>query len=309
MEYQVVNEVSLFWSSLVLPIFLGTISLALFMWALGKNNREAIMARFLNEDEYVCQNGVFIPKRLSTRYRFAHKVLSIIGVDSLKPIVFIFLFILFFYGMNRLITISFQPILGYSGKILYASGVDGYMLSNIWLHYPDIKSPDQLYPVIMDLAEETFNGNTHNYIYSIQAFLRFDMLCCVIMLLHIILKRKKAKWINYKLILRLIILLIVLSIGLLLALFVNMNIMIEETRDRCNYAYYFLEKGNYNDEDTNLENKRTEREKYEEIINEDKKRCEGHFYYGAFSITENRNIKPIKNVIKELQRCFCVFCT
>ena len=70
MEFQIVNEISSFWGTLVPPIFLGTISLFLFLWVIGKQNCETLMKRFVGNDnnQYVLQNGIYIPKNQTIKY-------------------------------------------------------------------------------------------------------------------------------------------------------------------------------------------------------------------------------------------------
>lgn len=159
MEFQIVNEISSFWGILVLPIFLGIISISLFLWVIGKQNCETLMKWFVNNDNsnYVLQNGLYIPKNQTTKYIFLNRISEKLGVDSLKPLMIIFIIVLFFFGLNQLLIQIFQPLLVYCpGQLLYSSGIDDYLLADIWRYYPQVQSIDQLYNVIMDLTERSF---------------------------------------------------------------------------------------------------------------------------------------------------------
>ena len=98
MEFQIVNEVSSFWSTLVPPIFLGTISLFLFWWVIRRENRRMLMKKFVdnNSDQYYLQNGVYVPKNQTTIYIFLYKISERLGLESLGPLMIIFLIVLIF---------------------------------------------------------------------------------------------------------------------------------------------------------------------------------------------------------------------
>lgn len=93
MEFQIVNEISSFWGTLVPPIFLGIMSISLFLWVIGKQNCESLMKWFVNHDngEYVLQNGLYIPKNQTTKYIFFNRISEKLGLVALKPLMIFFL--------------------------------------------------------------------------------------------------------------------------------------------------------------------------------------------------------------------------
>lgn len=200
MEFQIVNEISSFWGTLVPPIFLGTISIFLFLWVIGKQNCEILMTRFINNDnkKYVLHNGLYIPQNQTIKYIFLHRISEKLGLDSLKPLMIIFFMVLFFFGLNQILLQIFQPMLVYHpSQLIYSSGVDDYIIAKIWMYYPQVQSMSQLYNVIMDLTESTRTGN-NILLFSIEAFIRFDIVCCFIMFFRMIFRRRKTKWADGK---------------------------------------------------------------------------------------------------------------
>lgn len=305
MDFQIVNEVSSFWGTLVPPIFLGIISLFLFLWVIGKQNREVLMKRFVENDdkEYVCQNGIYIPKNQTIKYIFIRKFLEKLGFGSLKPLMIVFLTVLVFFGINQLLLQIFQPMLVYyPGRLLYSSGIDDYIIADIWMYYPRVQSVEQLYAIVMDLTEDTISSS-NTFLYSVEAFIRFDILCCVLMFFRMFFGRKKSKWANGKVFLRLIVLTLLLIATLAATLFVNIQVANSEVRNRCFIAYSMLEEKHDSTTDLSWDMQHIEIENYLTIIEQEKKQYGEDLYYGAFEI-RNRFAEYTTNVVREFYRFF-----
>lgn len=283
MEFPVVNDISEFWFDLVPPIFLGAISLICFLWVIGKQNRIKLMKLFIddNSNQFVEENGIYIQKKFSIKYAFMHKVIKYTGLDSIKPLVALFLVFLFFYGLNQLLLLVFQPLLtcSYNG-IMYAAGVDENTIAKIWTHYPNVSSSSELYSVISEL---TGRSSVHPFElhYSVEAFIRFDLLCCLILCILMIFRFRKSDWLNRKVFLRLFAFtctLLVLLAGTLLADVQRKN---KDTINMCYEAYAMLEESS--NTDIEIENE-TGIERFLSII-EKEKQCYGQrLYYGAFGL-------------------------
>lgn len=305
MEFQIVNEISSFWGTLVPPIFLGIISISLFLWVIGKQNCESLMKWFVNHDnsKYVLQNGLYIPQNQTTIYIFFNRISEKLGVVALKPLMILFFVVLFFFGLNQILIQIFQPILVYyPGQLLYSSGIDDYLIADIWRHYPQVQSIDQLYSAIMDLTESTESAN-NTFQYSIEAFIRFDIVCCIIMFFRMIFKRRKVKWFNGKVLLRLIFLTLILMVVLIGVLFLNIQRTNNEVRSRCYEAELILEKEHNNSVNLHSDMQDAELENYLSIIKRDKERYGSNLYYGAFEI-RSRFTEYIKNIVREFYRFF-----
>ncbi len=305
MEFQIVNEISSFWGTLVPPIFLGIISISLFLWVIGKQNRENLMKWFANNDnsKYVLHNGLYIPKNQTAKYIFLNRISEKLGVDSLKPLMIIFFVVLFFFGLNQLLIQIFQPMLVYyPGQLLYASGIDDYLIAEIWIYYPKVQTIYQLYKVIMDLTESTRSTNDMFH-YSIEAFIRFDIVCCIIMFFRIIFRRRKAKWFNGKVLLRLMFLTFILMSALIGVLFLDIQRTNNEVRSRCYEAYSILEEKHSNSIELSSDMHNADFENYLSIIKRDKERYGSNLYYGAFGI-RSRFAEYITNVAREFYRFF-----
>lgn len=300
MEFQIVDEVTTFWSNIFPPVFLGTISIILFLWALGKPFREHIVKEcVVNKDnKYVLENGIYIPKKTSIKYSFYKYISKKIGLDSLKPILAIFIVFLFFFGLNQLLLLIFQPLLTCSThSIIYASGIDNYTLADIWRHYPNAHSSGQLYSIIEELAGE--NHHVSNiFLYSLEAFLRFNLLSCFIMIIVIPIKSHKCKWFNKLIVLRLSVLMLVFVIFIIGILFCQIQTKNNETRSICYQAHYLLNKNDptiYNNECDE------ERDKYLSLIKKEKEMYEEELYFGAFGIRIPLE-EYLENIFREFYR-------
>ncbi len=305
MEFQIVNEISSFWGILVPPIFLEITSISLFVWVIGRQNCEILMRRFVNDDnrKYVLHNGLYIPQNQTIKYIFLNRISERLGVENLKPLMIIFFIVLFFFGFNQLLIQIFQPMLVYyPGQLLYSSGIDDYLIADIWMYYPKVRSINQLYKIIMDLTESTRSTNDM-FLYSIEAFIRFDIVCCILMFFQIVFRRRKIKWFNGKVFLRLVFLTLILVITLIGVLFLNIQGTNNEVRSRCYEAYSILEENHNDFIDLNSDMQDTELENYLSIIKQDKERYGSDLYYGAFGI-RSRYVEYITNVVREFYRFF-----
>lgn len=210
---------------------------------------------------------------------------------------------LFFFGLNQILIQIFQPILVYyPGQLLYSSGIDDYLIADIWRHYPQVQSIDQLYSAIMDLTESTESAN-NMFHYSIEAFIRFDIVCCFIMFFRMIFKRRKEKWFNGKVLLRLIFLIFILMVVLIGVLILDIQRTNNEVRSRCYEADLILEKEHNDSVNLHSDMQDAEVENYLSIIKRDKERYGSNLYYGAFEI-RSRFTEYIKNIVREFYRFF-----
>ena len=305
MEFQIVNEISSFWGTLVPPIFLGTISLFLFLWVIGKQNCETLMKRFVGNDnnQYVLQNGIYIPKNQTIKYIFIHKLSEKLGFESLGPLMIIFFIALTFFGVNQLLLQIFQPMLVYYPRqLLYSSGVDDYLIASIWMYYPHIQSSEQLYAIIMDLTDDA-RCATNIFQYSVEAFIRFDIVCCIIIFCRMVFRKKKPKWVNKKVFIRLFILTFCLIIALIGTLFLDVQKANNEVKSRCYEAYSILEEKHDSTTDFSCDIQNIKIENYLAVIELDKKQYGQDLYYGAFGI-RNGFAEYITNAVREFYRFF-----
>ncbi|MCL2421225.1 MAG: hypothetical protein FWD03_05145 [Defluviitaleaceae bacterium] len=305
MEFQTINDISSFWGTLVPPIFLGTISILLFLWVAGKENREALMKRFIdkNTKQYVLQNGIYITKNQTTRNIFIHCIGKKLGFESIKPLMIVFLVILFFFGINQILLQVFPPLLTHSpSRLLFSSGVSDHMIASIWMHYPHAQSLEHLYFIIMDLTEDTRHTSSM-FQFSVQAFIKFNIICCLAMLFCMAIRFKKPKWINMKVYIRLIALTFMLVVALAVSLFYNIQTVNNEVRSRSNEAFFILEKRHDFITDLRWDIQNIKIENYITIIEEERAFLEKKLFYGAFGIRIGLE-EAITNAIREFYRSF-----
>lgn len=303
MEYQISNEISEFWYELVPPICLGVISIICFLWVIGKDNRLRLMKYFVEDkgNQIIEENGILIPQKASIRYAFVAKLLNHIGLDSIRPIAALFLVFLFFYGLNNTLLHVFQPLLTfYPSNILYAAGVDEEIITTVWMHYPSASISD-LYSIITQLTEVP-NAQPVVLLYSVQAFIRFDLVCCFILFVFLFFRSRKVssdKSVYIRLLLFVCILFIILGCTLLAEIHQKNN----EIKQMCYQAYSILDKNNTSYLDM------LDSEKYQhylELVRQDKQWVENRLFYGAYGIT-NRYAKVwdfIVYIYQELCRVF-----
>ena len=191
MEYQLTEELSAFWRELVPPIFLLSLSIICFLWVIGKDNRRKAI-KFLLEDksnQSIEENGILIPKTATLEYAFFRKLLSYTGLESIKPIVALFLFFLLFYGIGRIIFfLAPSPLVIVHSGVLFASGVSDEIIAEIWMHYPNASYFD-LYGIIKEITEAS-TSYPITFWDKVCDFIQFDLICCFILLFSLF-KNKK----------------------------------------------------------------------------------------------------------------------
>ena len=306
MEFQVVNDISSFWSTLVHPILFGAISLFLFLWVIGKENRETLMKRFVdkNNNQYVLQNGIYIPKSQTTKNIFVHNLSKTLGLGSLKPLMIIFVIVLIFFGINQILLRLFQPLLIYNSRgIIYSSGVNDYIIAGIWMHYPYAEL-GQLYAIIRDLTEDTRHAPSIVQ-YSVQAFIRFNIVCCIVMLFRMAFRIKKPNWANKKVFMRLLILTFALVVSLALALLFNIHSINNEISRISHEAYFVLEYNRDFYTELGWEIQNVKIETFLTAIEQDRELYEANLFYGAFGLRSNF-ANFIINSVREFYRFFSI---
>lgn len=307
MEFQIANEISTFWGTLVPPIFLGLLTILMFGWVAGKENRSRIMEYFSKSNssssEFTLQNGIYIPKNQTTRSIFIRNLSKRFGFESMKPLMLIFLVVLIFFGFNQILLQTFQPMITYTpGRLIYACGVDDYLIASIWMCYPNITHSDQLYTIILDLAKDN-RQSFGLFQYSVEAFIRFDLICCFVMLLSAILRKRKSRWVNGKVILRILMAIIILLFSLAGALFINIQHINDEARNNCYEAYSILDKQHNVNTDVDINIQSEKLDIYLTRIEQDKHEYMESFYYGAFAIRVGL-VETVTSLVKEFYRLF-----
>ena len=74
------------------------------------------------------------------------KLKAISGFSDLKPMIIVFLIMLLMFGMHRIVLMIFLPSLTkITPNILFASGIEEYLLADIWRMHPELKDLNQVY--------------------------------------------------------------------------------------------------------------------------------------------------------------------
>ena len=241
MDFPAVNELSEFWYDLFPPIFLGFISIFCFLWVLGEQNRIRIMQFFTKDksDQYIKEEGTSIPKTDSPRYAFTQRIIKLFGLDSIKPLFALSLVFLFFYGINQIVLLCFQPLLTLTpSNIFYAAGVDDEQIAILWMQYPSGTISD-LYRNIVNLTEASATKRV-GFLDSFRDFIRLDLSCCLILFFLLLSKRSKLhsdKKVYLRLLIFVCILFILLGCTLLAEIYQKNN----EVRQMCYQAYSMLD--------------------------------------------------------------------
>lgn len=290
MEYQVVNEISSFWENLMLPIIMGIITIIFILWIMGGNNRNYLFDKILtdNSNKYVLSNGIYIPKKLTEGNMLRKKLKAISGFSDLKPMIIVFLIMLLMFGMHRIVLMIFLPSLTkITPNILFASGIEEYLLADIWRMHPELKDLNQVYYYIQKNSDYE---NNMILLFSVEAYLKLFIVIVLIMLIIKFIKKKNEKG-------RLLIVLPVICVFLIIIYAFQIQNYNQETLDKCYNVYYQLKNEDY------IENEE-EIDVYVEKIRENKQQYQNDFYFGAYRI-RNNEVELIKNSIKEIYR-FCV---
>ncbi|MEE1327783.1 MAG: hypothetical protein UHS47_04480 [Oscillospiraceae bacterium] len=281
MEYQISNEVSEFWYELVPPVFLGALSIMCFLWVVGKENRFRLMKRFVEgkDNIFVEENGILIPKNETIRYCFYKKLVKYTGLDSIRPLAAIFFSLLFFYGLNNTLLHMFQPLLTvYPSGILYAAGVDEGTIATIWMHYPSASISD-LYSIIINLSEVP-NTRPVELLDSVQVFIRFDLLCCLVLFILLVCKYRRVNS-DKSVYTRLLIYICILFLLLVCTLLAEIHQYNNEIKQICYQAASLVEQNNTSYSGVVFS------ENYQhfcDLVQQDKLRAEKYLFYGAYGI-------------------------
>ena len=171
MEYQFVSEVRSFWNILFLPTFLGVVSIILICWIIGDKFKERIYDFFLleNQDDYVLQNGIFLPRKLTKAARFKNKFIEYTGKKHLWSIIFIFLIVVLMFGTYEIITRIFSPRLIRNSFIILSCGIDDYSLAFLWRKLK-LESINDLYLYVVQNSD---GYSVSVFLRALESYLRF----------------------------------------------------------------------------------------------------------------------------------------
>lgn len=195
---------------------------------------------------------------------------------------------LLMFGMHRIVLMIFLPSLTkITPNILFASGIEEYLLSDIWRMHPELKDLNQVYYYIQKNSDYE---NNMILLFSVEAYLKLFIVIVLIMLIIKFIKKKNEKG-------RLLIVLPVICVFLIIIYAFQIQNYNQETLDKCYNVYYRLKNEDY------IENEE-EIDVYVEKIRENKQQYQNDFYFGAYRI-RNNEVELIKNSIKEIYR-FCV---
>lgn len=244
---------------------------------LGKEYRKCFMTLLAEDrsEQYVIENGFYIKRKMTLRYVYVQKLLKYTGLDSIKPLVAVFLVFLFFYGLNQFLLLVFQPLVTY-----YATGIENYTIASIWAHYPNVTTSAELYSLISQLTGKT-DRIAYTFHYSIQAFIRFDLLCCFILFLALITKFRKKEWFRKQVYLRLFFFTLALIVLLIGTFFIDIHSKNRETEIMCYESYALLSQNSGTD--TSVDNK-DDIAKCFQLVKEEKKQLGQKLYYGAYGL-------------------------
>ena len=192
------------------------------------------------------------------------------------------------FGMHRIVLMIFLPSLTkITPNILFASGIEEYLLADIWRMHPKLKDLNQVYYYIQKNSDYE---NNMILLFSVEAYLKLFIVIVLIMLIIKFIKKKNEKG-------RLLIVLPVICVFLIIIYAFQIQNYNQETLDKCYNVYYQLKNEDY------IENEE-EIDVYVEKIRENKQQYQNDFYFGAYRI-RNNEVELIKNSIKEIYR-FCV---
>lgn len=187
MDYQFVNEVRSFWDTLFLPLILGVLTIFLFWWILDRKYKQKIYDFFLKESKnnYVLQNGIFLPQKLTRKEQLKNKLIEYIGIKHKWPIISIFLLIVVMFGMYKIIIQIFLPRLVSSSLIILSCEIDDYSLAYLWRKL-QLNNINDLYYYVIENSDEY---KTPMFLYTLEAYLR---LWTCILLIALLSSRNKV---------------------------------------------------------------------------------------------------------------------
>lgn len=292
MDYQIINDISSFWNTLVIPISMGILTIIFTLWIMGRYKREYLIDKIIykhDSSDYVLSNGLYIPKGKTKVALLKEKLRQRFGLSDTNPILLFFVIVLLMYGFYSIILKIFLPnMVIWTPNRLFASGIDDILIADLWKLFPESNDLTQLYYFIDKNAD--YNQNMI-LLHSIEAYLR--LFVCITIVTLIFSNRKKKSNIARKeskkrFLLAIPILLLLLS----LTYFAQIQEYNKITRYKCYEVNYKFK---------NESNLSSTEDDYLEKIKEEKKRCEDNFYFGAYHI-RIRSFEYVDSLIKEIIR-------
>jgi hypothetical protein len=281
LEYQLTDEISAFWRTLVPPIFLSGLSIFCFLWVIGKNNRHRIM-KFIVEDKsntLVEINGILVPKKETVEYNFLNKLIHCTGLDSAKPGITLFLFFLTFYGIGQVLLHASPHLLTtIIPPAIFAAGVDDATIAKIWLHYPESTLAD-LYRSIQELTDAP-TSSPITFLDKVRIFIQFDLSLGFVFLVSQLLKRKSRQS-NRGMLFRLVLLICILMLLLICILLIEIHQNNFDIAQMFNQASSKLSQNNA--ESTDLYNT-PEFQELLDHVKAERRRYSSQLFYGAYKI-------------------------
>lgn len=159
----------------------------------GGNNRNYLCDKILtdNSNKYVLSNGIYIPKKLTKGNMLRKKLKAISGFSDLKPMIIVFLIMLLMFGMHRIVLMIFLPSLTkITPNILFASGIEEYLLADIWRMHPELKDLNQVYYYIQKNSDYE---NNIILLFSVEAYLKLFIVIVLIMLIIKFIKKRMKR--------------------------------------------------------------------------------------------------------------------
>ena len=164
------------------------------------------------------------------------KLKAISGFSDLKPMIIVFLIMLLMFGMHRIVLMIFLPSLTkITPNILFASGIEEYLLADIWRMHPELKDLNQVYYYIQKNSDYE---NNMILLFSVEAYLKLFIVIVLIMLIIKFIKKKNEKG-------RLLIVLPVICVFLIIIYAFQIQNYNQETLDKCYNVYYQLKNEDY----------------------------------------------------------------
>lgn len=105
--------------------------------------------------------------------------------------IIVFLIMLLMFGMHRIVLMIFIPSLTkITPNILFASGIEEYLLADIWRMHPELKDLNQVYYYIQKNSDYE---NNMILLFSVEAYLKLFIVIVLIMLIIKFIKKKNEK--------------------------------------------------------------------------------------------------------------------
>ena len=239
------KAITSFWSSLVPPIFFGTLTILFFLWVIGAERRylHAGLLFKSNGDskKYVLQNGLYVPSDKTRQAVFLQTIKQKIGLDSVKPLTFLFISVLILYGASQILTSVFTTLLWTKPERMLIATMDNYFIESLWFHYPNVANLSQLYNIVLELTKDDYQLSRMS-LRTVESYLQFNVLFYVLMLFGFPFRKNKIKRNDGKVYLRIIAALLILLLSLAIILFAEAQSYLAETKQKCYRALAAIEK-------------------------------------------------------------------